>query len=325
MPSFEASAEIAAGLRIEIEETAQRAFMRGVRTDPTVVGVAPAMSLRLVEPVVEAQSLPGEEGGTTWGVDAVGAPASPFDGSGVVVAVLDTGIDPQHEAFTAMDLEQRDFTGIGNGDQHGHGTHCAGTIFGRALKGLRIGVAPGVTHALIGKVLGGPFGGGTDVLASAMLWAYQGGANVICMSLGIDFPGFVERLVQENGLPIPQATSIALDAYSANVRLFEQLADLFNAGARFTQSTLMVAAAGNESGRDKNPAFEVNVGPPAAAPGIVAVAALGPSPEGLVVAPFSNTRVTIAAPGVNVISARPGGGTCAFSGTIDFCIKNATI
>jgi hypothetical protein len=314
-PRFEVSEEIAAGLRIDIEEGAHRDLMSALKTDPTVVSMAPAMPLRLIEPFVEDCKFPSEGDGSTWGVNAVGAARSPFDGSGVKVAVLDTGIDANHEAFTGVELEQRDFTGGGNGDHHGHGTHCAGTIFGRALKGLRIGVAPGITRALIAKVLGGPYGGRSDVLSSAMLWAYQQGASVISMSLGIDFPRFVEQLVQEQNLPIPQATSIALDAYGANVRLFERLAGFVHAGAPFAQPTLIVAAAGNESGRDKVPPFEVNVAPPAAAPGIVAVGALGPSVDGLVIAPFSNAGAIIAAPGVNVVSARSGGGHCTFSGT----------
>ena len=67
---------------------------------------------------------------------------------------------------------QKNFTGEAPSDQHGHGTHCAGTIFGREVQGRRIGVAPGVGRALIGKVLG-EGGGGSDQLARAMLWACE--------------------------------------------------------------------------------------------------------------------------------------------------------
>src|SRR5690606_41473924 len=91
-------------------------------------------------------------GDVTWGVKAMGAYTSPFDGSGIVVAVLDTGIDPTHPAFAGVNLTRRNFTTAGDDDTHGHGTHCAGTIFGRAVNGTRIGVAPGVTEAVIGKV-----------------------------------------------------------------------------------------------------------------------------------------------------------------------------
>jgi subtilisin family serine protease len=313
-PRFEAT-EITAGLRVEIEENANRGVLRTLSNDSTVVSMAPPMPIKLIEPFEGNAGLTPKQTGATWGVTAVGATNSPFDGTGVSVAVLDTGIDPTHAAFNGVQLKERDFTGGGNGDQNGHGTHCAGTIFGRALNGLRIGVAPGVTRALIGKVLGGPSGGGSDVLSEAMLWAYQEGANVISMSLGIDFPGYVERLVQEQGLRIRQATSIALDAYGANVRLFERLAGYLSAGASFSQAFLITAASGNESGRDEKPPFEVNVAPPAAAPGIVSVAALGQGVQGFVVAPFSNARAIVAAPGVDVVSARAGGGTRTLSGT----------
>ena len=65
-------------------------------------------------------------------------------GNGIVVAVLDTGIDKNHPAFSGAQIIEKDFSGEGNGDQHGHGTHCAGTILGRTTGGKRIGVAPGV-------------------------------------------------------------------------------------------------------------------------------------------------------------------------------------
>ena len=71
-----------------------------------------------------------------------------------MVAVLDTGIDPNHVAFNGVNLTRRNFTAEGDDDLHGHGTLCAGTIFGRDVNGLRIGVARGVSDAIIGKVLG---------------------------------------------------------------------------------------------------------------------------------------------------------------------------
>ncbi|MDJ0588997.1 MAG: S8 family serine peptidase [Pleurocapsa sp. MO_226.B13] len=74
----------------------------------------------------------------------------------------------------------------------------------------------------------------------------------------------------------------------------------------------MVAASGNESNR---PRYEVAVAPPAAGRGIIAVGALQESPSGFSVANFSNDRVNISAPGVNVISARAGGGLRSLSGT----------
>ena len=109
--------------------------------------------------------------GATWGVKAVGADVSARTGAGIVVAVLDTGIDASHPAFAGVEIIEEDFSGYGNGDVQGHGTHCAGTIFGRDVDGMRIGVAPGVTKALIGKVLGDDGNGGSDMLFRGIQWA----------------------------------------------------------------------------------------------------------------------------------------------------------
>jgi subtilisin family serine protease len=308
--------EAAAGAVVEVDDAMDRNGLNTILNDPTVVGFAPAMPIKLIAPLDATPGFTAEAGPSTWGVNAVGAPTSPFTGAGVTVAVLDTGIDATHPAFNGVELVQRDFTGSGSAmDTNGHGTHCAGTIFGRDVAGTRIGVANGVTKALIGKVLGGPSGGGSDILCEAIMWAADNGANVVSMSLGIDFPGWVEELVNVNGFSIPVATSIALEQYRANIRLFEQLSNLLGARAALAQAVAVIAASGNESGRDQVPPFSINVAPPAASAGIVAVGALGQGPDGLRIAPFSNTRATVAAPGVDITSAKVGGGTKALSGT----------
>jgi subtilisin family serine protease len=247
-------------------------------------------------------------------VKAVKADTSAFTGAGIVVAVLDTGIDAAHAAFAGVTIVERDFTGEGNGDQHGHGTHCAGTIFGREVMNTRIGVAPGVTKAFIGKVLG-TNGGASDEIVNAIQWAVDQGAHVISMSLGMDFPGFVNLLVTTQGLSIPVATTVALEGYRQNVTLFERLSSLVTAIGPFGQPALIVAAAGNESGRDATPPFEIACAPPAVAEGLVSVAALGQVGSTLDVAPFSNTNAIVAAPGVGVTSAKRGGGLVSMSGT----------
>jgi hypothetical protein len=299
---------IAAGARVEVEDLAPGQVGRLAR-QADVLAIAPSIPMKLVEPVAVTPSAAGP----AWGIGGVGADTSPFTGDGVVVAVLDTGIDASHPAFAGVTIVEEDFTGEGNGDQHGHGTHCAGTIFGRDVGGTRIGVARGVKKALIGKVLGAG-GGSSDTIVRAMQWAVDHGANVISMSLGIDFPGLVAELVR-GGLPAELATTRALEGYRANVQLFERLAALIRAMGSFQQVTLTVAAAGNESQRDVNPDFEVSVSPPAVAEGIISVAAVGQGPQGFTVAPFSNTGANVAAPGVQITSAKPGGGLQAMSGT----------
>ncbi len=62
----------------------------------------------------------------------------------------------------------------------------------------------------------------------------------------------------------------------------------------------------------------IEVLPPTAADGIVAVAAVqsaGPPHTAFTVAPFSNIRAALAAPGVDVYSAKQGGGYIAMNGT----------
>jgi subtilisin family serine protease len=303
------ASSIAAGVKVDIEDI-----------DPTKVGkltqqrdviaVAPSIPMKLVKPL-DVAAQPAAT--SNWGVAAVGADTTPFTGAGVVVAVLDTGIDASHEAFTGVQLVEKDFTGEGNGDQHGHGTHCAGTIFGRDVSGARIGLARGVTKALIGKVLGSQ-GGASESIVMAIQWAVENGAHVISMSLGIDFPGLVAALEQD-GFPPELAASRALEGYRANVQLFERLAALVRAQGAFRQATITIAAAGNESRRDVDPRFVIAVSPPAVSEGILSVAAVGQGPQGLTVARFSNTGANVAAPGVAIISAKPGGGLQSMSGT----------
>jgi subtilisin family serine protease len=300
-------------LKVDIEEIERRDIPKLVR-DRDVVAVAPAIPFKLIAPVEHSNDVQALADNIAWGVQAVGADSSPFTGDGVIVCVLDTGIDASHAAFQGVELVQKNFTNEADGDVHGHGTHCAGTIFGRSTAGTRIGVAPGVKKALIGKVLGAQ-GGGSEQILKAIQWAVESGANVISMSLGMDFPGLVAQLVQEREFPIELATSRALEAYRANVVLFERLATLVRAQGAFGAGTVIIAAAGNESRRDQNPDFEIAVAPPAAAEGIVSVAALGRGANGFVVAPFSNTGANVAAPGVQIVSAKLGGGLAAMSGT----------
>jgi len=307
-----ATAAPARPVAVEIEELAP-AKARAIAKTKDVVAIAPVMPMKLIAPV--ALNLPVQPAAATvtWGVQAVGADTSPFTGNGIVVAVLDTGIDPNHPAFAGVELVRKNFTNAGDDDDHGHGTHCAGTIFGRDVNNTRIGIARGVKKAMIGKVLGGN-GGGSDIVMQAIQWATNNGANVISMSLGIDFPGFVKEL-EGQGVPTELATSMALEGYRANVLLFERLASLISAQNLLMQATLLVAAAGNESQRDVNPDFEIAVSPPAVSDGIVSVAALGQGAQGFTVATFSNTGAKVSGPGVGVISAKRGGGLTSMSGT----------
>jgi len=268
--------------KVDVESLTPRE-VQSLGRDPAVRGLAPLMPTKLIEPInidVGAATTP------VWGIAAVGADRSALTGADVVVAVLDTGIDATHAAFAGVELIQQDFSGSGNGDRLGHGTHCAGTILGRDVDGVRIGIARGVRRALIGKVLGDDGSGDSDMIFRGIQWALQEGADVISMSLGFDFPGLVDQLVRERW-PVDLATSAALEAYRGNLRMFDALMEMVQARVAFDEGTILCAAAGNESHREVNEDYEIAVSIPAAAEGVLSVGALQESPQGWRVATFS--------------------------------------
>ena len=313
-PMLESLSRAVPELVIETEDL-RSVDLRDIARDPEVAAIAPVMPTKLIAPV---DTGPGEAETAAWGISAVKADVSPFTGDGVVVSVLDTGIDASHAAFQGVDLIEKDFTESGNGDRNGHGTHCAGTIFGRDVDGTRIGVAPGVTNARIGKVLGDDGSGDSDMIYRAIQWAANNGANVVSMSLGFDFPGLVAEL-EKSGWPVELATSVALEGYRGNLRMFDALMELIQARTAFGGETIVVAAAGNESRREVDPEFEIAAGLPAAAEGVISVGALQKSDSGLKVADFSNTLPQVSAPGVGILSAQVGGGLHPLNGTSMAC------
>ena len=262
-------------------------------------GIALMMPTRLIAPLDATAEC---EDGDSWGVTAVGASRSRYTGDGTVVAVLDTGIEAQHEAFAGINVVQKDFTGSGNEDRHGHGTHCAGTIFGQDVHGSRIGIAKGVRDVLVGKILSDTGAGTSEMAFRGLWWAAENGAHVISMSLGFDFPGMVDDKVKR-GWPSDVATSLALEAYRGTLRMFDALMRMIKERESFSPSCVAVAAAGNESKRDVNPEYEIAVSLPAAADGVLSTGALDRSPVGYAIAPFSNSLPKLCAPGVAIKSA----------------------
>jgi subtilisin family serine protease len=299
---------------VDVETTDVKGRKDLVR-DPEVVAVTASMPTRLVEPRETADS---NADGDSWGVAAVRAATSGYTGAGTAVAVLDTGVDSAHPAFDGVDVVHNDFSGSGGGDRQGHGTHCAGTIAGRDVGGCRIGVARGVSRILSGKVLADNGRGSSEMAFRGMRWAMDEGAEVISMSLGFDFPGMVRDRVQQ-GWPPDLATSVALEAYRGNLRMFDVLMATIRAQAAFSPGSVVVAAAGNESMRDVNPDYEIAASLPAAAEGVLSIGAIARSPGGYTIAPFSNSFPRLCAPGVAIKSARAGGGLQTMSGTSMAC------
>jgi subtilisin family serine protease len=295
--------------------------VRGLQRDDNVLGAAEPMPLMLIEPVSSSGHVaaPPAEAEIAWGVKAVGAATSPFSGKGVTVAVLDTGIDENHPAFSGVEIIGRNFTAGTSediSDTNSHGTHCAGTIFGRSLNGTRIGVAAGVARVVIGKVLG-PGGGSTATLFTAINWAIENKAQIISMSLGMDLVGFRDQLTAQ-GMHPKQATSRSMGVLIDNVRFFDKFGNLLRSGTAFGRSALVVAASGNESDRYGQPPYVLGAAYPAATEDFLSVAALeqtGDESHPLRVATFSNAGAKIAGPGVGIVSSVPGGGLGVKSGT----------
>ncbi len=304
-------AKIAENATVEVQHLDSDERSR-VLADPATIAVLPRMPVSLIKAL--KASLAAVKAGpqaTNWGIQAVNATNSPVTGAGITVAVLDTGIDETHPAFAGVDLVQRNFTTEAAQDLNGHGTHCAGTIFGRDVDGHRIGIARGVTKALIGKVLGAG-GGASEQIINAITWAQLEGAQVISMSLGMDFPGYQKQLV-EMGYPGPKATSLALAGYRLNTRLFDEWSQALIGHDGVMAGSVVTAAAGNESHR---PGYTILLAPPATGRMFVSVAAIGQDPGGAFhVAYFSNEGATLAAPGEDIWSAKRGGGLTAMSGT----------
>lgn len=125
-------------------------------------------------------------------VPQVGAPtawSSGFDGTGVKVAVLDTGIDAQHPDVAGQLKESKSFVpGEDVRDFNAHGTHVASTVLGTgaASGGKNKGVAPGAS-LLVGKVLSNEGFGLDSWIIDGMEWAAHN-AKVVSMSLGSSEP-----------------------------------------------------------------------------------------------------------------------------------------
>ncbi|MFC6022526.1 S8 family serine peptidase [Plantactinospora solaniradicis] len=230
-------------------------------------------------------------------VPQIGAPTAwqaGFDGTGITVAVLDTGIDASHPDVAGQVVGRANFTGgvEDDRDRVGHGTHVASTIAGTgaASAGRYRGVAPGA-RLLDGKVCM-EYGCPDSWVIAGMQWAAEQGATVVNLSLGTeDSPG--------------------LDPMEQAVRTLT---------GRF--GTLFVISAGN-SGRD------ATVGSPGSADEALTVGAVDRSDE---LADFSSRgprsgdgaiKPDITAPGVDIVAAnspdgsmgRPGEPYATSSGT----------
>ncbi|MEU9447613.1 S8 family peptidase [Streptomyces sp. NPDC048277] len=122
-------------------------------------------------------------------VPQIGAPkawAAGYNGKGVKIAVLDTGVDTTHPDLKDQVIASKNFTSAADAMDHfGHGTHVASIAAGTGAKshGKYTGVAPGA-KILNGKVLDDTGSGDDSGILAGMEWAAAEGASVVNLSLG---------------------------------------------------------------------------------------------------------------------------------------------
>lgn len=124
-----------------------------------------------------------------WGLDDTEVDdAYPFAGtaSGVVIAILDSGVDLNHPDLVDHLVPGWDFVDDDAvpQDGHGHGTHVAGIAAAVTSNGVGISGAAPDARIMPVRVLDDSGVGYTDTIAVAIDWAVDNGADVINLSLG---------------------------------------------------------------------------------------------------------------------------------------------
>ncbi len=132
-------------------------------------------------------------------VPQIGAPEAweaGYDGEGVTVAVLDTGISSTHPDVADHVVAAQNFSDAADAeDRDGHGTHVASTATGTGAQsgGTYTGVAPGA-DLLNAKVLDDTGSGWESDIIEGMQWAVDEGADIVSLSLGGTATGEVDPL-----------------------------------------------------------------------------------------------------------------------------------
>ena len=117
-------------------------------------------------------------------IDAPEAWAS-TTGSGIIIAILDSGIDLNHPDLDGKLVGSYNFTDSPTeDDNYGHGTHVAGIAAAETNNGVGVAGLAGDSSLLNAKVLGDVGWGLSSWIAEGIVWATDNDANVINMSLG---------------------------------------------------------------------------------------------------------------------------------------------
>jgi subtilisin family serine protease len=148
-----------------------KATLRELKKIKSIDAISHDEIIMLDEPKKGSDLEPGSD--LTYGLNLIKAREAwdkGFEGQGVVVGVLDSGIDLEHPALEGLTILSKDFTNDNTvDDKNGHGTHVAGTIAGNDHNGTHIGVAP-KAKLIIGKIFDKRGSSKSSVILRAMEW-----------------------------------------------------------------------------------------------------------------------------------------------------------
>ncbi len=159
----------------------------------------------------EADSTPLDQDNNQWNVTQVNADdvwEMGYTGAGVIVAVIDTGVNYNHtdivnnmwDGGTEYPHHGWDFVNNDNDpmDDNSHGTHCAGTVSSYGTNGKQCGIAKDAKIMAL-KVLNAEGKGSNFNITTAVEFAVSHGADILSLSLGGNDGGsWIYRIVFEN-------------------------------------------------------------------------------------------------------------------------------